>query len=100
MDGLGLLRPAGVTLPRGGASVAPPVSSLQILVALAVRSVNPGHPPCIDELNHVFAAGSLLEDGTLTIHDGVAYARARLFTRLVAGFFFLLARVSRLGFRP
>jgi 4-amino-4-deoxy-L-arabinose transferase-like glycosyltransferase len=56
-------------------------------VALAVRLVDLGYPPFIDELHHLLAAESLLETGTLTIHDGVGYARARLFTYLVAGFF-------------
>lgn len=56
-------------------------------IALAVRMVDLGHPPFIDEFHHLLAAGSLLEDGSLTIHDGVAYTRGRPFTYLVAGFF-------------
>ena len=56
-------------------------------IALAVRLVDLGHPPFIDELHHLLAAGSLLENGTLAIHDGVEYLRGRPLTYLVAGFF-------------
>lgn len=56
-----------------------------LLVAFAVRLIDLGHPPFIDELNHVLAAGSLLEDGTLRIADGLSYDRSALFTYLVAG---------------
>ena len=56
------------------------------IVALAVRLVDLGFPPFIDELNHFLAAGSLLQDGTLAIGDGLPYDRGRLFTYLVAGF--------------
>lgn len=55
------------------------------VVALAVRLVDLGYPPFIDELHHLLAAGSLLETGVLTIHDGGAYTRGLLFTYLVAG---------------
>jgi 4-amino-4-deoxy-L-arabinose transferase-like glycosyltransferase len=56
-----------------------------LLVALVVRLIDLGHPPFIDELNHLLAAGSLLEDGTLRIADGLSYDRGVLFTYLVAG---------------
>lgn len=78
----------GREVGSGGSLVVLEVG-LVAFIALAVRLVDLGHPPFIDEMNHMLAAGSLLEDGTLTIHDGVTYGRARLFTWLVAGFFFL-----------
>ncbi len=56
-------------------------------IALAVRLVDLGHPPFIDEFHHLLAADSLLEKGTLTIHDGVAYTRGWPLTYLVAGFY-------------
>lgn len=55
-------------------------------IALAVRLVDLGYPPFIDELHHLLAAGSLVETGSLTIHEGVEYGRSWLFTYLVAGF--------------
>ena len=55
------------------------------VVALAVRLVDLGYPPFIDELHHLLAAGSLLDTGAPTIHDGGAYMRGLLFTYLVAG---------------
>lgn len=61
--------------------------ALLAVAALAIRLVDLGSPPFIDELNHVLAALSLLRDGSLTILDGVVYERARAFTWLVAGFY-------------
>lgn len=56
-------------------------------IALAVRLVDLGHPPFIDEFHHLLAAGSLLETGSLVIHHGVEYTRGWPLTYLVAGFF-------------
>lgn len=56
-------------------------------IALAVRLVDLGHPPFIDEFHHLLAAASLLENGSLAIHDGVEYTRGWPLTYLVAGFF-------------
>ncbi|MFH1679294.1 MAG: glycosyltransferase family 39 protein [Candidatus Eisenbacteria bacterium] len=58
------------------------------LIALAGRLPAIDHAPYVDELNHVLAARSFLEDGTMRVADGAAaYERAWLFTRLVAEFF-------------
>jgi len=54
-------------------------------VALVVRLIQLDHTAQIDELNHVLAARSLLENGTLQIGtDGGLYARAWGFTYVVA----------------
>jgi hypothetical protein len=58
-----------------------------LVVATAVRTLGLGHTPHFDELYHVMAAESLLQDGTLQLADGVPYVRGRLFTFLVAGSF-------------
>ena len=57
------------------------------LLALAVRLVFLDHTPDIDEFNHVLAARSLIDDGTLSINGGEPYTRAWMFTYLVAAFF-------------
>ena len=62
---------------------------LVFTLALAVRLIEIGHPPDIDELHHVLAAQSLLTDGTLRIADGEPYTRAWGFTLLVAWLFHL-----------
>ncbi|MBM3319232.1 MAG: glycosyltransferase family 39 protein [Candidatus Eisenbacteria bacterium] len=54
------------------------------LVALAARLAALDHAPYVDELNHVLAARSFLEEGTMRIAGGAIYDRAWLFTRLVA----------------
>ncbi|MDB4912088.1 MAG: glycosyl transferase family protein [Gemmatimonadetes bacterium] len=57
-------------------------------IALVVRLIGLHHTPYVDELNHVMAAHSLLERGTMELSTGgVPYTRARLFTYLVAGLF-------------
>jgi hypothetical protein len=55
------------------------------VIALAVRLVQLGHTPYVDELNHAIAARSLLADGTLAIPGGGEYVRGWLFTWMVAG---------------
>ncbi len=67
----------------GGALAAAAVAGL----ALGVRLVGLDHTVHTDELNHVLAARSLLENGTLAIADGDPYSRAQLFTKLVAVLF-------------
>ena len=56
-------------------------------ISVAIRLVNIGRPPQTDELFHVMAARSLLEDGDLSVENAAPYTRARLFTFLVAGIF-------------
>lgn len=57
-------------------------------IALVVRLIGLHHTPYVDELNHVMAAHSLLERGTMELTvGGVPYTRARLFTYLVAALF-------------
>jgi 4-amino-4-deoxy-L-arabinose transferase-like glycosyltransferase len=58
-----------------------------LALAVAVRLVFLDHTPHIDELNHVLAARALLADGTLSIEGGTPYARAWIYTYLVAGMF-------------
>lgn len=77
---------AGSPSSRVGVSYARLEVGLVTLIAVAVRLVDLGYPPFVDELHHLLAAGSLVESGSLTIHDGVEYARGWLFTYLVAGF--------------
>jgi len=57
------------------------------VASLALRLVQLDHTPHMDELFHVFAARSVLADGTLAIAGGEPYERARGFTYLVAGMF-------------
>src|SRR5690606_35034555 len=60
-------------------------------LALIVRLIQLDHTVQVDELNHIFAARSLLEDGTLQIgDDGGLYTRAWDFTYVVAAAFALL----------
>lgn len=60
-------------------------------VALLVRLIHLDHTVQVDELNHVFAARSLLENGTLQIGDDAGiYTRAWGFTYVVAAAFALL----------
>ncbi|HEY8469921.1 MAG TPA: glycosyltransferase family 39 protein [Longimicrobiales bacterium] len=57
-------------------------------MALAIRLIRLDHTVQVDELNHVLAARSLLEDGTLRLgEDGMLYTRARGFTYLIAAIF-------------
>lgn len=63
--------------------------ALLALLALGVRLVHLDQPAFIDEFHHILAASSLLETGSLAIHDGAPYTRARLFTLAVAGMFSL-----------
>lgn len=58
---------------------------LVFVVALGVRLLQPNQPPDFDELYHMLAARSWLDDGTFAIADGV-YSRGAAFTLLVAGF--------------
>ncbi|MHC4948584.1 MAG: hypothetical protein ACYTG1_10015 [Planctomycetota bacterium] len=58
--------------------------SLLSLLALATRLTYLDRPPKYDEMYHVLAASSVVEDGTLSINEG-RYTRARLFTLAVAG---------------
>jgi len=57
-----------------------------VAAAFLVRLIGLDHTPHIDELYHVLAGRSLLEDGSLRLSpDGMIYTRARPFTFLVAG---------------
>lgn len=57
-------------------------------IALVVRLIGLRHTPYVDELNHVMAAHSLLQHGTLELTTGgEPYTRARLFTYLIAALF-------------
>jgi 4-amino-4-deoxy-L-arabinose transferase-like glycosyltransferase len=68
------------------AAIAGPLAVFAI--ALIVRLIGLHHTPYVDELNHVMAAHSLLERGTLELAPGgEPYTRARLFTWLVAALF-------------
>ncbi|MBL1276853.1 MAG: glycosyltransferase family 39 protein [Ectothiorhodospiraceae bacterium] len=58
------------------------------LFATAVRFIYLDHTPLHDELYHVLAARSWLENGTFAIGDG-SYTRSRYFTVMVAGAFYL-----------
>ncbi|RPJ49289.1 MAG: hypothetical protein EHM19_00655 [Candidatus Latescibacterota bacterium] len=82
-------RRAGVWAGRlAGRSLASIEASVLGLLALAGRLAHLDHAPYVDELNHVLAARSLLENGTMRIGGGEAvYERAALFTRLVAELF-------------
>jgi len=81
-----------MTLPGSPASrarsaaIAAPLAVFAI--ALIARLIGLHHTPYVDELNHVMAAHSLLERGTLQLDPGgEPYTRARLFTYLVAALF-------------
>ncbi len=67
------------------------LAEVALLVALAIVTRLPTMetPPFVDELNHIFAARSLLQRGVLETVPGVAYTRASPFTYLVAGSFAL-----------
>lgn len=68
------------------AAIAAPFAVFAI--GLVVRLIGLHHTPYVDELNHVMAAHSLLERGTMELSSGgVPYTRARLFTYLVAALF-------------
>jgi 4-amino-4-deoxy-L-arabinose transferase-like glycosyltransferase len=74
---------------------------LVFLLALAARLPHLGHVPQKDELNHVLAARSLLEYGTLeVVAGGSPYDRARGFTYLVAGVFRVLGESLVAGRLP
>ena len=69
-----------------GATIAAPL--VVFAIALIARLIGLHHTPYVDELNHVMAAHSLLERGTLELAPGgEPYTRARLFTYLVAALF-------------
>jgi len=75
---------ASTRLPS--AAIAAPLAVFAI--ALGARLIGLHHTPYVDELNHVMAAHSLLERGTLElVPGGEPYTRARLFTWLVAALF-------------
>ena len=79
--------PATTTQSRlSSAVIAAPLAVFAI--ALAARLIGLHHTPYVDELNHVMAAHSLLERGTLQLDaGGEPYTRARAFTYLVAALF-------------
>lgn len=72
---------------RGYASIALLEAAALAIAALAIRLVRLDTPPFIDELYHVLAAQSWLQDGTLIIGEGDPYTRARPYTMLVAMLF-------------
>jgi hypothetical protein len=84
--------PAADAMPRAGSApgglwrrgIIPDVLLLAG-IAFALRLVQLDHAPHIDELYHVLAARSLLEDGTLFINGTQPYTRAWAFTYVVAG---------------
>lgn len=68
------------------AAIAAPLAVFAI--ALIARLIGLHHTPYVDELNHVMAAHSLLQRGTLQLDPGgEPYSRARLFTYLIAALF-------------
>jgi predicted membrane-bound mannosyltransferase len=68
------------------AAIAAPLAVFAL--AFVARLIGLHHTPYVDELNHVMAAHSLLEHGTLQLAGGgEPYTRARLFTYLVAALF-------------
>jgi len=68
------------------AGIAAPLAVFGI--AFAVRLVGLHHTPYVDELNHVMAAHSLLDHGTLELtRGGEPYSRARIFTYFIAALF-------------
>ncbi|MEO6209995.1 MAG: glycosyltransferase family 39 protein [Gemmatimonadaceae bacterium] len=80
--------PTGTTGPSRLQSTAIAAALAVFAIALASRLVGLHHTPYVDELNHVMAAHSLLQRGTLELTPGgEPYTRARLFTWLVAAFF-------------
>lgn len=77
--------------------------ALLVCVALLARLIQLDHTPYIDELNHMLAASSLLEDGSLLLTEGGrAYTRGLPLTYAVAGMFrlfgesFVVARIPAL----
>lgn len=72
----------GWTVPQAWSDAA-----LLFLLALGLRLVDITFGPDVDELHHVLAAQSLLNDGTLELRGGEPYTRTLLFTYLVAAFF-------------
>jgi hypothetical protein len=57
-------------------------------IALVARLIGLHHTPYVDELNHVMAAHSLLERGSMElVPGGEPYTRARIFTDLIAALF-------------
>lgn len=81
------MTPPGSPAPRArSAAIAAPLAVFAI--ALVARLIGLHHTPYVDELNHVMAAHSLLQHGTMELAPGgEPYTRARLFTYLVAGLF-------------
>ncbi|HSM37291.1 MAG TPA: hypothetical protein VK837_12900 [Longimicrobiales bacterium] len=72
--------------PLTGERLAWVAAGAVTVFALLVRLVGLDHTPHIDEVYHVLAGRSLLDDGTLRLSpDGMFYTRARIFTTLVAG---------------
>ena len=62
-------------------------ASLLFVLAVGIRLIQLDHTVFIDELNHIFAARSLLTEGTLDIGDAGPYQRAWIYTYMVAGMF-------------
>lgn len=60
---------------------------LVAVITLLARLPRLDRVPEVDELHHVLAARSLIENGSLQIADGDPYTRARAFTYIVAAFF-------------
>ena len=97
--------PTGIAVPETGSRMLPRLApsharaaaaggfpwwdlALVAAIALAIRLIRLDHTVQVDELNHVLAARSLLEDGTLRLGgDGMVYTRARGFTYLIAAMF-------------
>jgi hypothetical protein len=72
--------------PLVGERLAWVAAGAVVAFAFLVRLVGLDHTPHVDEVYHVLAGRSLLDDGTLRLSpDGMAYTRARFFTTLVAG---------------
>jgi len=78
----------GTTGPSRLQSAALVAPLAVFVIALVARLIGLHHTPYVDELNHVMAAHSLLEHGTLElVRGGEPYTRARSFTYLVAALF-------------
>jgi hypothetical protein len=84
-----VVRQGTISLPRWIPATAGQYGYAGVLavafVALAVRLIQIDHAPYSDEMYHMLAARSVLEDGSFHINGPVEYTRAWLFTALVAG---------------
>lgn len=85
---------------RFGGSRAVLEIGLIAAIALAVRLVDLGYPPFVDEMHHLLAAGSLLDTGAPTLHEGLEYTRGLWFTYLVAGTMGLFGRSLEIARLP